>query len=422
MSGHPNSDDILQPGEVVDGKYTIITKIGQGGMGVVYKARAISLNREVALKMLTHVDDDTLRRFHREAQSLAQINHPAVVRIDDFRESGPIGPYLVLAYVPGRDLGALVEETPLSVEDAVDLTLAISSGISACHRRGIIHRDLKPSNIRVTNDTSWQSRVKILDFGLALPFDSAIANQTRITQMGALPGTPRYIAPELLRHQEPTTQCDQYGIASLLYLLLTRRAPFDALDGDALLNAITDGHFIAPSLLRPNLPPDLAVALVRGLHRNPTERFDTVDDFAFAILPFATSHLQNAWTHYFVNAKRPVQRRLIEPVSALPNAIREPMDDSPRPRNPDPVPHPARLPAARPAPPSPPPALPRPASHPAYPAQPRSSRHRSRSNLIIFACGALLGAAITVGAFISFFLYQQRSTCLPLSPQITVPK
>jgi serine/threonine protein kinase len=432
MAALSNSDAVLEPGEVVDGKYEIQTKIGQGGMGIVYKARAISLKRDVALKMLTHVDADTLRRFRREAQSLAQITHPAVVRIDDFGDSGPAGPYLVLAYVSGRNLGAMVENASLSIQDAVDLTLAISSGISACHRRGIIHRDLKPSNIRVTNDTTWQSRVKILDFGLALPFDSPIlqAYQTRITNMGSVPGTPRYIAPELLRHQEPTKQCDQYGVASLLYLLTTRRAPFHDLEGDQLLSAITNGSYVAPSLLRPDMPPDLARSIVQGLNLDPAQRFDSVDDFAFALLPHATPSLQNVWTRYFVNAKRPVQRHLIEPVSALPIArkvdhgarIAEPMSDPPQvlahapAQAPAHLPSPAHpLPSPRQTPPSPVPA--HRASRASPQQQPHSSRRRMRASLIIFSCGVLLGSVTTVGAFIIFFFYQQRSMCPPPPPQ-----
>ena len=303
MGNRPTSDVFLQPGEVLDGKYEIIARIGQGGMGVVYKARATALQRNVAIKMLTHVDEDTLRRFQREALSLAQINHLAVVRVDHFGDAGPLGPYLVLAYVAGQDLGH-VAQTKLSVPDAVDLALAIATGISACHCRGIIHRDLKPSNVRVTTATNWQSRVKILDFGLALPFDSPIlqAHHTRITSMGSVPGTPRYIAPELLRHQEPTVKCDQYGLASLLYLLLTQRAPFEDLEGEQLLQAIKDGNIVKPSLLRSELPRQLERLLLRGLHKDPSQRFDSVDDLAAELVPFASPKLQSSWTHYFANA------------------------------------------------------------------------------------------------------------------------
>lgn len=429
MSHQPTSDVFLQPGDLLDGKYEILAKIGQGGMGIVYKARARALDRNVAIKMLNHVDADTLRRFRREAQSLAQINHPAVVRIDDFGDAGPAGPYLVLAYVAGKDLD-LVAEGTLSIPDAVDLALAIASGISACHRRGIIHRDLKPSNIRVTNETSWQSRVKILDFGLALPFDSPIlqAHQTRITNTGSVPGTPRYIAPELLRRREPTAQCDQYGVASLLYLLLTQRAPFETFEGDELLRAILEGGIVKPSLYRHDLPNKLGDAIIRGLHKDPGQRFDSIDDFASALLPFASPSLQNVWTHYFAVAKQPIDRRLIEPVSAMPplgtgGTILAPMSD-PSPVLPPRIfrPEPDATPPERPAE-----AVPRrhitpQATETTTPAPARDYRgdrageaHEAsppstRSAILIFAAGAIFGTVLTVGAFLTFLVYQHRAT------------
>lgn len=451
MDNRPTSDVFLQPGEVLDGKYEIIGKIGQGGMGVVYKARATALQRKVAIKMLTHVDEHTLRRFQREALSLAQVDHLAVVRVDHFGDAGPLGPYLVLAYVPGQDLGD-VAQTNLSIPDAVDLALAIATGISACHRRGIIHRDLKPSNVRVTTATSWHSRVKILDFGLALPFDSPIlqAYQTRITSAGSVPGTPRYIAPELLRHHEPSVQCDQYGLASLLYLLLTRRAPFEDLEGEQLLRAIMDGGIVKPSLFRTELPGELERILFRGLHKDPTQRFDSVDDFADELVPFASPNLQTTWTHYFANARRPLDRRLIEPVSGNPRAVTggtiiSPMSD------PSVVPlpkefHPQRIPTpAEPPPqviPTPLPAIsPRQATPPAAPyptPAPRRRRHHgelangerlpaSRSQVFSFAAGVVLGSALTVGAFFAFLAYQHRATCsaspvLPAYSSQNVPK
>jgi serine/threonine protein kinase len=432
MSHQPSSDSVLQPGQILDGKYEILAKIGQGGMGVVYKARATALDRNVAIKMVNHADADTLRRFRREAQSLAQINHPAVVRIDDFGDAGPAGPYLVLAYVAGKDLDLLAEST-LSIPDAVDLALAMASGISACHRRGIIHRDLKPSNIRVTTEASWQSRVKILGFGLALPFDSPIlqARQTRITSMGSVPATPRYIAPELLRHREPTAQCDQYGVASLLYLLLTQRAPFETFEGDQLVRAILEGGIVKPSLFRPDLPTQLGDAIIRGLHNDPGQRFDSVDDFASALLPFANPSLQNVWTHYFAVAKRPIDRRLIEPVSAMPplatgGTILTPMSD-PSPVLPPSVFRPERIPTPpeRPAE-AVPHRHPTPATTATSPPVPaRDQRgHRdeqsrkdsppaTRSTVLIFAAGVILGAVLTIGAFLTFLLYHHR---VPSSP------
>lgn len=426
MAGKLNNDDdiILPPGEVIDGKYEILGKIGQGGMGVVYKARSVGIDRENAIKMLTHVDDETLKRFHREASILGSINHRAVMRVDDFGDSGKWGPYLAMEYVPGRDLGDLVKQQPLPIQEAVDLTIAICTGVHACHSQAIIHRDLKPSNIRVTNKTEWQDRIKILDFGLALPFDSPIlkAYETRITHGGAVRGTPRYIAPELLLRQPPTKQADQYGIASLLYLLLTGRAPFHDLEGEDLLRAIVNGAYVPLHFLRPDTPASLQTAIPRGLHVDPSKRFPSVDSFAMEIISAASPHLQRMGTRYFLDARRPINRRLIEPVSSYhPSGFRERRAPSPTIAAPMLVEPPA--PDSRPTPlslvPPAPPAPEQPQKHriqtpPAGPAGTSSpGRQRERRSdfkvLLLFTSGAALGSAIAVGAFIAFLMYQRNT-------------
>jgi serine/threonine protein kinase len=412
-------DDVpINPGEVIDGKYEIISNLGQGGMGVVYKARALSLNRDVAIKMLTHVDADTVKRFSSEAKNLAKFKHPAVVRIDDFGSSDKWGTYLVLAYIAGRDLSA-VAKTGLPIEEAVTLALAICSGVSACHIRSIIHRDLKPSNIRVTNETSWLERVKIFGFGLALPFDSPIlkAYQTRISQFGAVEGVSRYIAPELLRRENPTDRCDQYSIAALLYLLLTGRAPFEDLEGDNLIRAVLHGGYITPHVLRPGIPARLEAAVVRGLHLDPIQRFANVNELALTLLPFGPPNLKSKGTRYFTNANGPIDRRLIEPVSAFrqrEEAVPErpsfapldikPLTDFPHYRKPTPL-----TPPARPIPPV--------ASHP--PSKHHKSHHHSRwldSNaVVLFASGSAFGAALATALFVAYFIYCQRhpEPCFP---------
>jgi serine/threonine-protein kinase len=427
-------DIILPPGEVIDGKYEILGKIGQGGMGVVYKARSVGIDRENAIKMLTHVDDETLKRFHREASILGSINHRAVMRVDDFGDSGKWGPYLAMEYVLGRDLGDLVKQQPLPIQEAVDLTIAICTGVHACHSQAIIHRDLKPSNIRVTNKTEWQDRIKILDFGLALPFDSPIlkAYETRITHGGAVRGTPRYIAPELLLRQPPTKQADQYGIASLLYLLLTGRAPFHDLEGEGLFRAIVNGAYVPVHFLRPDTPPSLQTAISRGLHVDPSQRFPSVDSFAMEIISAASPHLQRMGTRYFLDARRPLDRRLIEPVSSYhPSGFTERKAPSPTIVAPMLVEAPPRPAVSRPTPISlfspPPPALDRPERRiqtplpgPAGTSSPR--RHRERRSdfklFLIFTSGAALGAAIAVGAFIAFLAYQRNAAfCQQPGPQ-----
>ena len=315
-------DVILNPGEIIcDGRYEILQVLGQGGMGVVYKARSLALKREVAIKMLTQVDDDLRQRLLREGDLLAQVEHDAVVKIYDFVESGPHGPMLVLEYVPGRDLTSVLGK-PMAINEAVDLLLAICSGVVACHRVGIVHRDLKPSNIRLVEGTEGRTQVRILDFGIAIPYDSPIikARQARITQMGVVPGTPCYTAPELIRREEPDDKCDQYGLAIILYMLLTAREPFPALEGKELMQAILQGNYLSPRFLRHDLPRELEQIIVRALDTAPRKRFDSVVDFALVLVPFASTKAGGYWTRVFTNAKRPIPRRLLGPVSA-PNAV-----------------------------------------------------------------------------------------------------
>lgn len=438
MSRKEESDEVLlPPGAVVDDKYEIISKIGQGGMGIVYKARD-PVKRDVALKMLTHVDHETLQRFRREALALSAVKHRAVVRIDAFGES-PLGPYLVLEYVAGKDLGA-VARSPLPIEEAVDLTLAICGGVSACHAAQVVHRDLKPSNIRVKNATLWSERVKILDFGLALQCDSALfkANQARITSLGSVPGTPRYIAPELLRHEAATPQCDQYGIGCLLYLLLTARAPFHDLEGDELRQAILHGDYPAIRMLRSAIPPELQAAIARALALNPDERFPSVNHFALEIVSCATPSLKATCARYFSNAQQ-VYRRLVErlptfpsppptrpssrlqaPPVASPVQQRAPMIVTPLVETPTPQIQPAYADAGPARAPSQPPEateafLPEASPADAGPGFPKGVRRHGRARdysiLFVFVCGAVLGAAFTVGGFICVSAYQRRTAC-----------
>jgi serine/threonine-protein kinase len=423
--------------------------------------------------MLTHVDEKTLQRFRLEALALGKVQHRGVIRVDAFGNSSH-GPYLVVEYVAGRDLSS-VAKFPLPLEEAVDLTLAICSGVSACHAVKVVHRDLKPSNVRIRNVSRWSERVKILDFGLALDFDSPIrkAAATRITHLGEIPGTPRYIAPELLRHQTATPQCDQYAIGSMAYLMLTGRAPFHDLEGDELITAILHGDYVAIRMLRSGLPTDLQSAITRSLALDQAKRFESINDFALALVPHATPSLQKSHTRYFGNAQH-IDRRLIEPVSSLVPPSPAPLSaaniaslsavpivasrSSPPPLSsppsvapigpgvpiltplPDPIRRtppkgsiaqkPSDLPPAAVAiAPTTPPRLPSPAPQVAVgsrppplpsPEPPRTGRKSKSARpydiLFVFICGAGCGAAFTVGAFICFLIYQHHAASYPPIP------
>ncbi len=423
MSLYPAS---LPAGEVIDGKYTIVSKIGQGWTGTIYKARD-PMKRQVVLRLLTHVDDETLLKFRRDAATLGTVRNRAVVRIDGFGHS-PHGPYVVVQYVEGRDLASLAQ-VPLPVEEAVDLAIAMCSGVSACHAVHVVHSDLKPSNVRVRNVNRWSERVKILDFGLAVPFDSPIlkAYQARITAVGSQPEAPRYLAPELLRHEGPTPQSDQYGIASMLYLLLTGRAPFHGLEGEYLLHAILNGDYVSIGRFRSDIPSELRSAITRGLSLDPAERFPTVNDFALAIVAHATASLKIAYTKYFTSAQQPIDRRLIDPVSARKQSSPPPLPahikplvakilmpfQEPAPQKP--APDDVVLLSSEPPTPSPAPPTTSTAGPPIDPIKPIPSPGwpPASSPILMFTYGIVLGAALAVGAVISFQAYQRHVSAYP---------
>lgn len=447
----------LSPGEVIcEGRYQIDSMLGRGGMGIVYKARSLSLKRDVAIKMLTHADDELLRRFSREAALMAQVDHPAVVKIFDFRDSGKWGPLLVMEYLQGRDLGRVLKG-PMVVAEAVEIILGVCGGAYACHKHDIVHRDIKPRNVFLIAAADWRERIKIVDFGLAIPHNSPLlqALQTRFTQTGAVVGTPRFIAPELLRGEEPTGQCDQYAIALLLYMALTGRTPFFDLEGKELVAAIRRGDYLAPQLLRADLSPELVRILVRALDVDPERRFGSVAEFAFSLIPFAATKTGGRWTRLFTDASRPVPRELLEPVSAqrvgqsavppmskiepifapetapAPPIIQLPYSDPPTAVQERPL---GVVPKERPAPPPLPPApRPAPVAQPALHlvTQPEASisidepviqtpqrdlpldRRYARHLLSAFAAGTLFGALLTIAIFFIFYLGRARQEPSP---------
>ena len=418
-TGFDEDDSQLAPGEVIDAKYKITCQIGRGRMGVVYRARSLTLERDAAIKMLTHANRNAIDGFLQSAASMGQVRHRAVVRIDDFCNTERWGPYLAMAYVPGTDLASFASTNLLSIQQAVDLTLAICSGVSACHLQSIVHGDLKPSNVRVTRSGQWQDRVKILDFGLALPVNPVVSDSGhhRITRTAESSDAIRFLAPELLRNEPPSQQGDQYAIASLLYLLLAGQAPFRAVDGQDLVRAILEGDHASLRSTRPDAPAPLQSAVAIGMDTDPERRYPTVDDFALAILSHASPTLKHLWNRYFARAKVVVDRRLIEPVSTLQRAnpargmgtvvkIAAPMitgrldnEKAPKPEN-------ERRPLSR--------------SKPTSPALAPSSRRRTDlRTLLVFSLGALLGAALATGVFLSIFMYQRHQPSLPPSVEQT---
>ncbi|MFO0878512.1 MAG: serine/threonine-protein kinase [Gemmataceae bacterium] len=270
--------------------YEILEKVGQGGMGVVYRARQISLNRIVALKVVSPpqgVDPTQLERLRREAEITARLGHPNIVTVFD---AGVLGGtfYLAMEFIPGIDLHHLVDQAgPLPVETACEYFLQAADGLQHAHDRGLVHRDIKPSNLIVTStDPTKVGQLKILDLGLArlVPSASHETEKVPITQIGAFMGTPDFIAPEQAKDARlADVRSDLYSLGCTLYFVLSGRPPFQA---DSPLAKIVQHHLQEPTPieeLRPDLPPSVAGLVRRLMAKSPEARYQSAAEVVAAL-------------------------------------------------------------------------------------------------------------------------------------------
>jgi eukaryotic-like serine/threonine-protein kinase len=263
------------------GAYRILDKLGQGGMGEVYRARDTKLNRDVALKVLPDLfarDPDRLGRFTREAQVLASLNHPNIAAI-----YGIEGDALVMEFVSGEDLSAMIARGPMPLADVLPIVKQIADALETAHEQGIVHRDLKPANIKVKADGT----VKVLDFGLAKALGPEggsapdLMNSPTLTahatQMGMVIGTAAYMAPEQARGRPVDRRADIWAFGVVLYEMLTGRRAFD---GDDV--SITLANVLKEDPRWHELPPDLPTAVSRLLRRclekEPKRRLSAIGD------------------------------------------------------------------------------------------------------------------------------------------------
>ena len=297
------------------GPYEIVSQLGQGGMGAVYRARDTRLDREVAVKVLLRnlaEDADALARFEREAKAVASLSHPNILAIHDFgRHEGSV--YAAMELLEGETLRDRLKDGAFPVSKATELALQISHGLAAAHDKGITHRDLKPENIFLTD-----SGVKILDFGLARTAPAAgeggdMATMSLATEPGRVMGTVYYMAPEQVRGLPVDARTDIFAFGAVLYEMLTGKRAFQAATPVETMNAILKED--PPSLFESSrsVSPALERIVQRCLEKRPDDRPRTVHDLAIALDAIATGSTRT-WDATAVAeaaTKRARRRRLL---------------------------------------------------------------------------------------------------------------
>jgi tetratricopeptide (TPR) repeat protein len=260
------------------GHYRVIEKIGSGGMGEVYRARDLHLERDVAIKILPPgmlADEAARKRFRREALALSRLSHPNIATVFDFATQDGID-FLAMEFVRGNSLNQLLRSGPFPGDEVLRVGAQLAEGLSAAHAQGVIHRDLKPANLALTED----GHLKILDFGIAALVDietvTRLATEHSHTEL--LAGTLPYMSPEQLRGEPPNARTDIYSAGVVLYELATGRRPFTHSQQAPLMAAIISGALAPPSSLNPQVTSALDAIILKSLSKDPASRYQSARD------------------------------------------------------------------------------------------------------------------------------------------------
>ncbi|MEM7153528.1 MAG: protein kinase [Myxococcota bacterium] len=283
MSDLLDSADEEHPliGETLDGRYQIEALLGRGGMGAVFRARHLSLDRPVAVKLLhpqLSSDPRVGKRFDREAQAVSKLDHPGCVQVMDFGTSELGIKYLVMQFLDGHELRDRTG-VGLEISEAVDIVDQVLDALEHAHKRGLVHRDLKPENIFLVRDDDHRQVVKLVDFGIVKLLEGN-ENQERLTQLGMAFGTPTYMSPEQAAGGTIDARTDIYAVGVLLYELLTGAPPFDADEPGILLRM----HILRdPPPLPDTIPPSIVAVVMKLLAKEAEDRYLTAREAQAAL-------------------------------------------------------------------------------------------------------------------------------------------
>jgi eukaryotic-like serine/threonine-protein kinase len=357
----------LPPGYIVRGKYRIVCKLGQGGMGVVYLAQHLLLGGDVALKFLAvelSRSPQFVKRFRNEARAAYQLRHPNIVEVTDLDQDGDAGLFIAMEYVAGPNLRSVLREAkgPLPVVRALHIARGVAAGLAAAHARGAVHRDIKPENILLTVEPDGGEHAKVLDFGIAVMTE----NVTSLSRTHGLLLTPEYAAPEQWRGTpaaELDGRTDLYALGGLLYEMLAGRTPFRAVNPEGWMFQHIQGVPEPLGLLRPDLAsdhPGLEALVMRLLARERELRFPSAAALLEALgakppAPHPAPDVRPTLTLHPAAVAEPPAAESATEATALWEAL-APKPPAPHPApdvRPAPTPHPAAVvaepPAAKPA-------------------------------------------------------------------------
>jgi eukaryotic-like serine/threonine-protein kinase len=274
-------------GRLLDGKFRLVRRLGSGGMASVWLALNLRVDKQVALKLIRPEvlrSEDMVARFRSEAKAAGRIDHPNICEILDYGV-GPVGPYIVLEYLRGRNLAEIIKQDgPLPVPTAVMIVRRTLAALDAVHEQGIVHRDLKPENIFLHKPSGGEPIVKLMDFGVAKLTDGSAEIQT---EHGALLGTPEYMAPEQFKGaSNADRRTDMWGLGAILYRALTGKNAFGGPTVAATLMMVSSDDPTPIRDLAPDVPAALEQVVMRCLAKDPADRYQSAAELDEALAPF----------------------------------------------------------------------------------------------------------------------------------------
>ncbi len=286
MAGPLERDDRIsrEVQDMLADRYDVHELIGEGGIGRVYRGVLRERNLPVAIKVLraeVAAQREVLTRFQREAETASSIGNPHIVKIVELAMLPNGSAYLVMEHLEGRTLADHIKGRALPVQEAITLSMQVMEALGACHERGVVHRDLKPDNLVLLEREGRPSFVKIVDFGLVRLVSSA----AKLTNQGAIIGTPHYMAPEQCRGQAADHRADIYSVGILLYRMVTGRLPFD---GDKWLEVLSQQVHAEPVPPSQHLPPralsrGVEAVILKALNKAPEQRFQSMLEMSRAL-------------------------------------------------------------------------------------------------------------------------------------------